>query len=183
LTVFYELIAFPCGARYSMPLGVYSWDPGYFRVYHSAGMARLYRGGPLVLLAPRDPVLYLESLEHRLEREIAYASGCPLPEPRLGAWYSCLGVPLAGEPGADWYACVNPRRIAGELFHAYTRAYGCLVELLVIYTKLLANAIDEVPHGLVEGLSRCVERSTRGGRLADASQRVVQAIREVLRGG
>jgi len=181
--VFYELIAFPCGARYSMPLGVYSWNPGFFRVYTSTGMARVYRGGPLLLLAPRDPILFLDSLEHRLEYEVAYASGCPLPEPGLGAWYTCLGVPIAGEAGADWYACVNPRRIGGEPLQAYYRAYGCFVELLVIYTKLVAGALDSVPPGLVEGLQGCVERSARGGRLVDASRRVVQAIREVLRGG
>jgi len=183
LTVFYELVAFPCGARYSMPLGVYSWDPGYFRVYHGTGMARAYRGGPLLLLAPRDPLLFLESLEHRLEQRVPYYSGCPFQDPRLGAWYSCLGVPLARDPGADWYACANPRRIAGEPPHAYTRSYGCLVELLILYTKLLAGALSELPPGLVEGLHRCVERSARGGRIVEASRRIVQSIREILRRG
>ena len=180
---FYEVIAFPCGVRLSMPLGVFGWDPGYFRVYSGTRMHRHYRGGPLMLLYPANPLLFLDSIEHRLEDVVEWVSGCPVPEPGLGAWYTCMGTLVTVEPGAAWFSCTNPRRVSGSGPVSYSRAYGCIVELLVLYTKAAAGL--EVPggRGYLEGLRWCVARSSRGDeRLVAVAERLVQAILGVLQG-
>jgi len=182
LPVFYEFVALPCGSRVSMPLGVYSWDPGYFRVFRGTRMAGAYAGGPLVLLAPGDPMVFAASMEHRLEEQLRYESGCPVPDPALGAWYLCQGLPVASTPEAEWYSCTNPRWLGGVLGPAYSRAYGCYVELLIILSRARAGVYTGVPEGLLEGLLECVRRSARGGEVVAAAEHAVQAIRGILQG-
>ena len=171
-----EFIALTCGHRYSMPLGVLGGAPGFFRVYHGTGLSRIYSGGLLVLLAPRDPVDFYRSIRHRLELEVEYESGCPMPEAGRGSWFTCLGVPVGEAPGYTLYECDGPRPLLLTPWTGYTRAYGCLVELLVLATKALAGV--EVPRGHVEGLAWCIRRSAPGDPgLEEALDWALQALR------
>lgn len=182
--VYYEVIAAPCGARYTMPLGVVREDVALqFRVYQDAGLAKILdrRRLRLLLLAPKDPLLYLESIEHKLEKRLLYRGGCPEPDPDLGAWVECITSYLGTQGGVHLYSC-DARRLVGES-PGYTRLHGCIVETLVILTKIRAGApLPALPGGVeayLEWLSWCIKRSGRGlyDELADS---LLRAARKAL---
>ncbi len=148
--VYYETVAFPCGDRYSMPLGVARVGGAlYFRVFRGAGLlSRLGDGGSLRLLLPARPEAFLWSLDHRLESMVEWGGdGCPEPDPSWGAWVACEARGLGWEGDARSYECVGARHLAGYP-PGYTRALGCLVEMLVVITKLEAGVpLPEGPGG------------------------------------
>ncbi len=177
---FREYVAFTCGTRLSMPLGVAGRRPGFIRVFHGTRLHRLWRGGCLVLLAPRDPVLFYESIVGGIWDRVNYEGGVPVVDPSLGSWFSC-NASLAGEgPYYDLYFCDGPRPLALAGWEGYSRVYGCLVELLVAATKALAGI--RVPEGYAEGLAWCVERSSLGDpRVREAVEWALQTILGAMR--
>ncbi len=174
---FREFIAFTCGERYTMPLGVAGERPGLVRIYRGAGLYHRFGGGLLLLLAPRDPLLFYESVTHRLESSIRYEAGCPVVDESLGSWFSC-NLTLAGSgPDYDLYLCDGPRLLAASPFLGYSRVYGCIVELLVAASKAAAGV--SVPEGYAEGLAWCASRGSMGD---DRVLRVVEWALQVIRG-
>ncbi len=171
-----EFIAFTCGERYSMPLGVVHDAPGFFRVYRGTGLYERYKGGLLVLLAPVDPLDFYRSIRHELELLIDYESGCPMPDAKRGSWFTCPGVPVGEAPEYRLYECEGPRPLLLAPWTGYSRAYGCLVELLVMATKAIAGV--DVPRSHVDGLVWCIRRSAPGDpRLEEALDWALQALR------
>ncbi len=169
--VYYEVIAFPCGHVYSMPLGVVRTGSTLtFRVFRGAGLlSRLGSGGPLMLLSPLTPEAFLWSLNHELESMITWdpEKRCPVPSPKWGAWVECLAESTGWEGEVRRYVCRDSRHLSGSP-PSYTRSLGCLVEMLIIITKLEADApLPEIRGGVMgylEWLAWCVSRSS-GGRL------------------
>lgn len=188
--VWLETVAFPCvNVRYSMPLGVMiRGGDAVFRLFRGVGMlkvvreAGLERGFKLALLAPSDPMTFVDSYFHRLEDRLEWDGGCPRPDPSMGAWYLCTAELTGWDGDAAWYRCRGGLRfLAGSLgLIAYYRAYGCIIELLIIHSKLVSGAWRG---GDAETAARvleyCVARSAPERRdLADAASRLVQLIRE-----
>jgi hypothetical protein len=187
-----EFISFPClGARYSMPLGV-SLRGGrpFFRIYRGVGFERLLAeaGMParftVMLLSPRDPLLFLESYLHRLEHRVPWACDCPSPRPELGSWLVCKAE-LAGFTGEFVaYECSGLElAVLAEEPGFYSRALGCMVELLVVHSKLAAGVetgIDAASYA--RGLAWCIERSApERHELHVEAERLVQAVERASR--
>ena len=162
--LYYEFIAIPCGTRYTMPLGVYNGARQSFRVYREAGLYSILRGGAreLFLLAPYDPMLFYESVAHKLESRIEWGSdGCPRVSELLGCWFQCTPALAAVNPGFDVYECSRFKHVAGAP-PPYSRVMGCLVELLIVYTKVRAGVAMEGYLDYARWLRWCVERASRG---------------------
>lgn len=182
--IYYEFIAVACGYRYTMPLGVYFEARPRFRVYANSGLYRLLRDGVrvLLLLAPRDPLLFYESLTHRLERVLEWGGdGCPVMSPRLGSWFSC--TPTLVEEGLDLdvYECLEFKHVVGTP-PPYTRVMGCLVELLVLYTKVKARVIEEGYLEYAKWLRWCIERASRGDpRYVSTAEFILQELEKTAR--
>jgi len=179
---FREFIAFDCASGAAAPLGVAGAYPGVFRLYEGTRMQRSYRGGPLMLLAPRDPLAFYEAVRGRAWGLVDEDGGCVVPDPRLGSWYHCVASLAAAGPPYDVYLCPGgPRPVALAPWEGYTRVYGCLVELLVVATKALAGA--PVPKGYAEGLAWCARRASMGDeRVMRAVEWALRAIREAVPG-
>ncbi len=169
-----ELIALPCGARYSMPLGVLGESPAFFRVFHGAGLAEYLRE-PLLLLAPTDPALFLYSLRHELEDMLEYDAGCPRIDPRLGSWFTCNPVLVGSSELYGLYECDRLRPLLLVPWTGYSRAYGCLVELLIYYTRVSAGVVDP-DTGFTRGLALCLERSDKSGRLPSLAREILRDL-------
>ena len=184
--VYYEFIAFPCNdKRYSMPLGVlYGERPG-FRVFEGTGLHRILarRGGLIYLLSPRDPMLFVESVSHSLEKRLAWEGSCPRVDQSLGSWFSCTAIYERTSGGADFYYCRDFTSLSPSPF-AYFRAYGCLVELLVLKTKVDAGVVGRDSLEYARWLYWCVKRSSPGEeRYARIALSILQGIEEALREG
>ena len=165
-----ETIAFPCGSeRISMPLGIIPLGgEAFFRVFRGASLLRaLPRSRGLMLLLPNDPELFLDSLEHRLERSLEWRGDCPLLGEEYGVILTCTRPLLHHAGGPAYYYSCKYRVAGGAPTAGYTRLYGCLVELLVHATKAAAGAVDPSPC-LIEAMLRCMVRAggARGARLA-----------------
>ncbi len=175
-----EWIAIHCNSKTTMPLGID--ERQRFRVYPGTRIhSKLEDGDILLLLQPRNPVLYAESVFHRLEAQLDWSTSCPPAGRPEGLWYACrveyLGI---DDHGAKWFRCKWMRKLAGEP-PEYSRPYGCLIEALVAYTKLRAGVTVPGGRGYIEGLAWCVERGGKGDRSLLASMReVLQRIQEVL---
>lgn len=172
---FHEFIAVSCSLDYTMPLGILGSGPFFFRVYHGAGLERvLKRSNCLLLLAPSRAELFLESVLHELDARLSRMPGAVF-DSGYGSWFSCLPNRV-GESGAyTLYECdrLTPITVAG--FRGYHRGYGCLVELLVIYTKARAGVMD--PSGEVVGyLLDCMRRTGADDGLVDRVYRLLQSL-------
>jgi len=162
--LYYEFIAIPCGSKYTMPLGVYNGVKQSFRVYRETGLYSILRGGAgeLFLLAPYDPVLFYESVVHKLESRIEWGGdGCPRVSELLGCWFQCTPKLAMTDPEFDVYECSRFNHVAGAP-PPYSRVTGCLVELLVIYTKVKAGVALEGYLDYARWLRWCVDRASRG---------------------
>jgi hypothetical protein len=182
--LYYEFIAVPCGSRYTMPLGVYNGVKPTFTVYRDSGLYRVLRGGvrELFLLAPYDPLLFYESLTHRLEHVIVWGGdGCPVVSESLGCWFHCTPRLVAEDQGFDTYECSSFKHIAGSP-PPYSRVMGCLVELLVVYTKAKAGVLSGGYVGYARWLRWCIERASRGDpRYVSIAELVLQDIERASR--
>lgn len=179
---YYEFIAFPCAAnaRYSMPLGVLWGDDRTFSVYRSAGLLRfLADRGTLMLLSPSDPLLFVKSVSHSLEHEVEWEpDGCPRLS-GLGGIYRCEYRRLKEYPEEVTFSCSLTEVESPHV--PYTRAYGCLVELLVLLTKARAGVVESWYVDYARGLRWCVERSTRGLRsYVDAADAILRELEGIV---
>lgn len=162
--VYYELIAFICGRGHSSPVGVFGMERGTFRLYKGTRTSELMRGAEKIfLLSPSDPLLYYKSLRHELEAEVAWDGGCPRPDERLGAWYACSPRLVEEREEYDVYECEKMIHVAGTP-SPYSRTTGCLVELLVLLSKVKAGVSMGDYACYARWLRRCVERSSRGNK-------------------
>ncbi len=181
--VYYEFIAFPCGGRpYSMPLGVLFGERPSFRVFEGTGLHGILarRGGLIYLLSPLDPLLFVESVGHSLERLLAWEGSCPRVEPSLGSWFSCTAVYERTSGGADFYYCREFRNLSSSLL-VYSRTYGCLVELLILKTKAEAGVIGKESLEYARWLYWCVKRSSPGEeKYARVALSILQGIEKAL---
>ena len=159
--VYHEMVSVACGARYTMPLGILVGHGGpVFKLYPGAGLGRILVRGVdrLLLIAPRDPRVFWASIEHRLEDELEWP--CPKPDPEVGAWYECRPRLLRVEDdGVAWYECSVFKHLAGYP-PVYTRSYGCLVELMILYTKARAGVRIDGVRDHARYLEWCVARSS-----------------------
>jgi hypothetical protein len=177
--LYYEFIAIPCNSKYTMPLGLYNGVRPSFTVYREAGLYNVLRGGvrELFLLAPYDPILFYESLVHRLESRIEWgADGCPVVSDLLGCWFQCTPVLVVEDPGFDVYECSMFKHISGTP-PPYSRVMGCLVELLVMYTKAKVGVAREGYLDYARWLRWCVERASKGDpRYVSIANLILQSL-------
>ncbi|MCE4609229.1 MAG: hypothetical protein F7C36_02470 [Desulfurococcales archaeon] len=185
-----EVIAVPCRVGgYSMPLGLRVYgDQAFFKVYRETGLSRvLEQDKPmaLLLLYPNDPRCFYESLNHVLEEERLEPSECPLLDAE-GCYRVCLS-PLRVFGGIDYdiYSCS-----LSHGFHVsdmcssigYSRVYGCLLELLVYYTKVMAGITGLPGYEYLEGLKWCIERASNHDKaVTDIVDEIISAIYDVMR--
>lgn len=172
---FHEYIAVSCSLDYTMPLGLLGSGPYFFRVYKGAGLERvLGNGGCLLLLAPRDPELFLESILHEFERNnirdpsIIYSGN-------LGSWFSCTPIRVGESGEYTLYECDRINPIVKSCFNGYHRGYGCLLELLIIYTKARAGVV-EPSKDIVSYLLECMGRSGSRVEVIERVKRLLQDI-------
>ncbi len=162
--LYYEFIAIPCNFKYTMPLGIYNGVKPIFTVYREAGLYKILRGSvrELFLLAPHDPIVFYESLVHKLESRIEWGDDdCPKVSEFLGCWFKCYPTLILENRDYDIYECSKFTHVAG-VPPPYSRVMGCLVELLVIYTKVKAGVIREGYLDYAKWLRWCIEKASRG---------------------
>ncbi|MCE4624306.1 MAG: DUF447 family protein [Desulfurococcales archaeon] len=185
--VYVEAIALPCGTeRYTMPLGIVLFDNiAYFRIFRGAGLEGVIRESTgLILLLPLDPLLFADSLFHSLERSRWWRGECPHPPEHLGSISVCSDPLLVySDTIADHYMC-QVKSVTAPVFQGYSRTYGCLVELLVYFTKARAGVFTCVERDVVEYLMRCIRRASRyaDDRLRSRLESVMQRVLENLQG-
>ncbi len=172
------MIAFPCGQKYSTPIGLLGGPPWFIRVYKGARLESHFNGC-LILLAPSNPVHFYESLMHRLEKEIDYEGPFPQLREDYGSWFICSPQLAGSSPEYLLYECDKIRPIILTPFTGYIRGYGCLVELLIIYTRV-RNRIWSIEKETLEYLNECVRRSVRDGSLNNISRRITENISKYL---
>ncbi|MEB3788453.1 MAG: hypothetical protein GSR72_01000 [Desulfurococcales archaeon] len=185
-----EFIAVPCRlGRYSMPLGLQIYGKqAFFKVYKETGLSRILEHDKpmaLLLLYPNDPRCFYESLKHILEKRRLEPGECPLMDID-GDYRVCLS-PLRVFGGTDYdiYSCtLSHGFLAGDWYSniGYSRVYGCLLELLVYYTKVMSGIGDLPGHGYLEGLKWCIVRaSNRDKAVMDVVDEILSAIYDAMR--
>ncbi|AFZ70906.1 Protein of unknown function (DUF447) [Caldisphaera lagunensis DSM 15908] len=158
--IYYEFIAFTCNTRYSMPIGILFKDKPKFYVYKTTRLSKILNDKSLIyLLSPNDPLIYLKSLDHEIENEIKYVNGCPDLD-NMGSVYLCYSRFLREDENGIEFECEKFEKIKGENL-PYTRVYGCLVEMLILLTKIEANVIEDWFLDYAKGLKWCVERASK----------------------
>ena len=177
-----EVIAVPCRlGEYSMPLGLRIYEgQAFFKVYRETGLSRVLendRPMALILLYPNDPRCFYESLKHSLEKQKLEFSECPLLNVE-GCYRTCLS-PLRVFGGTDYdiYSCSLSRVsfIDDKCSNiGYNRVYGCFLELLVYYTKVMSGIRDLPGYTYLEGLKWCIERAS------DRDKAVLDVVDEIL---
>ncbi|MCE4600816.1 MAG: DUF447 family protein [Desulfurococcales archaeon] len=167
-----------CDASYSMPLGILGEGPYFFKIYKDPMSGEEKNvGGCLLLLAPIDPLVFYESIMHSLERRKELRDLDALAG--LGSVFTCSPVRVGEAPEYVLYECDRLRPISIAPWRGYNRGYGCLVELLIIYSRVRAHVI-EPDWGVLDYLLRCIERSIPGGGNID---NVARRLLQVIRGG
>ncbi|MEB3806724.1 MAG: DUF447 family protein [Desulfurococcales archaeon] len=168
-----------CDASYSMPLGILGEGPYFFKIYKDPlGGREKDIGECLLLLAPLDPLIFYESMMHRFESrndlwDLDVLAG-------LGSVFTCNPVRVGEAPEYVLYECDRLRPISIASWRGYNRGYGCLIELLILYSRVKARVI-EPDWGVLDYLLRCIERSIPGGGDVDSvARRLLQLIRESL---
>ena len=179
--VYVETVGVACTPEgpVAMPVGLLRRGASLrFKLYRGTSLWRAIRGspGPLVFYAPRDPLDFLKAVDHVLEGELA---GCRPERGRYTLLVECDSAVEAGAgEGFDWYECRGARVEAGDPA-PYTRAYGCIVELLVVLTKAWAGAVGCDALEYARWLGWCVGRSAPG--LAGVASSLVERVREALK--
>ncbi len=177
-----ETTALTCGEKnISMPLGVIVYGKqAYFRVFKNTRFYRLLRYSiPAILLfLPEDPLIYYQSINHSLESNPQiYASECPIVE--LPGKITLCNFPMriCDCVDYDWYTCSLSHQLEypNEMHVGYSRAYGCLLELLVYYTKVKAHVSNLPGEEYVNGLVWCIMRSSRNDR------RLMEIVEKILK--
>ncbi|MDP8002572.1 MAG: hypothetical protein ACP5I6_02410 [Caldisphaera sp.] len=183
--IYYEFIAFLCDKAYAMPLGILYYDKPIFYVYKSTTMAKLLNlnkdtSNSIYLLSPNDPTLFLESLEHRIENRIIHNNKCLDFDDKLGSWYYCNSYINKDHCDKYEFYCDNFYKIKGENI-PYSRSYGCLIELLILLTKVKAGIKEQWFLNYASGLKWCVERSSnKDEKYVELSEKLLQMLRKHL---
>ncbi len=181
--VYYEFVAFPCGRKYSMPLGLLYCEKPRFKVYRGTGLWSFLREnvGDLTLLAPRDPLDFHLSLTHRLESEVSWGpDGCPAVDESRGAWFKCTPSLSASSGDYDEYECSSFAHTGGSP-PPYSRAMGCFVELLIILSKARAGVVGVDSLSYARWLRWCVGRASPGDeRIVRVSDIVLRELEKAL---
>lgn len=179
--IYYEFISFLCNSRHSMPLGIlYDKDP-IFYVYKTTKMAKLLSKesqNKIYLISPYDPLLFLDSLEHRIKDKIKYNNDCPEPDENIGTWYYCNAIYRNESRDRLEFYCKNFFKLKGKAI-PYSRSYGCIIELLVLLTKVQAGFKEPWFLTYANGLKWCVERSSnKDEKYEKASEYLLQLLRK-----
>ncbi|WP_292320948.1 DUF447 domain-containing protein [Caldisphaera sp.] len=179
--IYYEFISFLCNYRYSMPLGILYNEEPLFYVYKTTKMAKLLSKesqNRIYLLSPYDPILFLDSLEHKIENNISYDNGCPKLDESIGIWYNCNAIYKKEFNDKLEFYCSNLLKLKGDAV-PYNRSYGCIVELLVLLTKVQAGVKEPWFLTYANGLKWCVERSSnKDERYAKVSDHILQLLKK-----
>jgi hypothetical protein len=179
--VYYEFISIPCrGERrtpYSMPLGILWDERPKFKLYKGVGLLRyLNDETTLLLYTPESPLDFYLSLIH--DKTIELEGPCRPPREYV-LYVRCRPRLLRVNKSYNLYECLDI-----EISHGrpvpYSRSYGCLVEMLVVLTKLEAGALDPSYIDYVERLRWCIERSSpQNEKLREVADVVLQRAREL----
>ncbi|MEB3816790.1 MAG: hypothetical protein LRS46_02455 [Desulfurococcales archaeon] len=177
--VVYEFIAWPCGYRYTTPLGLRWGKPPTARVYSSTRLYGILRSGgveKLLLYSPVDPEDFIDSILHTLEEELDQRA-CRPPRPFTVA-VECRPVIASEGPGYIDIEC--PGTVESGVAVPYTRLYGGIVEALVVASKEGAGVVGRE---FAEACLQCALYSAeRGGRsraleLSDKLQAAIKRLR------
>lgn len=177
--VYYELLCRLCEPKITTPLGLrFSEGFAYFRAFSDRLREAMRETRKLVCLAPSDPLLFYEVVVERRE-----PFSCEdKPDLAKGHWFMCEPEMVERTELFDLYRCKNFSFLWGFL-EPYTRAYGCLVELLVLFTKVRASVLKKEAVEYARWLSWCVERSSSVESHVHAARRLLDLIEEALSEG
>jgi hypothetical protein len=167
-----------------MPLGVlWERDP-IFKVYKNTGLYEiLINEAPnkefkLLLYSPVDPIDYYLSINH--DKIIENEGPCKPPRPYM-MYILCKPKPIKEEEVSNVYLCKNVEVFEGAA-QPFTRVYGCLVEMLVVLTKLEAGALDESYIDYLRKLKWCIERaSPRNDMFKEVAEDVLRRTKRAKR--
>lgn len=181
--VYYEFISIPCkgGERmeYSMPLGVLWGDHPMFKVYKETVLYKYLRNpklGSLLLYSPNDPMDFFLSIKHD---KIIEKKGPCLPSRPFALYMICKPHLKESFESYDLYFCTDIKTVYGKP-EPYSRTYGCLVEMLVVLTKLKSKALDRRYLTYLDFLRWCIERSSpKEKRFKEVAEDVMQDAREI----
>ncbi len=178
--VYYEFISIPCIDKerlsYSMPLGIIFLNHTIkFKVYRGTGLFKIleyYKENiELMMYSPKDPLDFYLSLVH--DKDLEKGGPCTPPKPYI-MYITCKPVLNKKNENYNEYICGNIRLEKGDPV-PYSRAYGCLVEMLVILTKIEAGVSLEFFLNYLKDLKWCVERaSPYNSRLKEVAELVLQ---------
>lgn len=181
--IYYEFISFPCKTRYSMPLGILYNDKPLFYIYKTTKMSSILsrnKENLLYLLSPNDPILFIKSLNHEIEKEIDYENDCPNLD-NLGSIYLCDSLFIREDENRLEFQCIKFEKIKGDNT-PFTRVYGCLVEMLVLLTKVESGVIEDYFLDYAKGLKWCIERSSKmDEKYVRASNEIFKRIERYLK--
>ena len=168
----------PCGLRYSMPVGLLGNGPYFFRIFKSSHKLENKIKDCLLLLAPLDASLFFKSVIHEFENEIDVLDLSELV--KHGSLYACTPMLVGEAPEYFLYECIGLRPLHVASWTGYNRGYGCLLELLILYTRIRIGLI-EPDIKIIKYLINCIKRSNPGGNLDNIAKRVLQLIQKHMR--
>lgn len=173
--VYYELVCRLCGSGDVAAIGFrISGETAYFRVFSDRLRKALAEARRIVCLAPADPLVFYEAVVEKESRAVS----CENTDPAAGHWLECEPSLVESGGSHDVYAC-SSLRLTWGFQPPYSRAYGCLVELLVVYTKMKAGVLGPEALDYARWLLWCVERSSSVREHVLAARRVLELAERV----
>ncbi|MEM1640886.1 MAG: DUF447 family protein, partial [Acidilobaceae archaeon] len=174
--VYYELLCRLCEAGVITPLGLrLSGGSAYFRVFSDRLREAMKRTRKLVCLAPSDPLLFYEVV---IEKKEPFSCEKEFDLTK-GHWLICESEVVIEAEFFDLYKCKSFNAVWGFL-EPYSRAYGCLVELLILFTKAKASVLEKEAIEYAKWLNWCVERSSSVESHVHAARRLLELIEKAL---
>ncbi|MEM1872985.1 MAG: DUF447 family protein [Acidilobaceae archaeon] len=173
---YYELICRLCEPGVETPLGLkLEGGRARFRVYSRKLRASMRETERLVCLAPVDPLVFYESVV-----EGKSVVSCSELDSSRGHWLVCKPELVEEREDYDVYACTRLEVVRGAS-SPYARAYGCLVELLVLLTKARAGVLGAGALEYARWLSWCIERSSSVESYVRAARNILELLERALR--
>lgn len=175
--VYYEFICRVCESELVTPIGfIASEGRIHFRVFSQRLRESIRKASRLLCLSPSNPLLFYRVV---IEGSSPIES-CNKIDTSMGHWLECKPTLIAELEEYEVYSCESPRLTQGSM-PPYTRSYGCLVELLVLLTKIKAGILNKEALDYAKWLVWCVERSSPGTEYVHAARHVLNAISRALR--